>query len=264
MWMALAPREQALLDNVFGVVTEQRLICRQAISPSLGRHRDYPLSAVISIRLERERFWGEIAGALLPFVVLGTLSVALAGWSTTWFLICLGSVTGVGLWQAIRVLQPVPIIIITLSERNLFCNKDTSTALPWQRTLQGLLTEVQQLWQPPRSGQQVATVMLRGRRQDMAAAAEYVQTVQSQLMAFPEQKGPPSSALQLILQIASQRQGRITMTEAILATGLSVQKIEAELQDLIQRGYVLPENDLETGAVTYWFPELDRRGELQA
>lgn len=261
--MALAPRERALLDNAFGVVTEQRLICRQAVSPSLGRHRDYPLAAVISIRLERERFWGEMISALLPFGVLGILSVALAGWSTTWSLICLGLVVGVGFWQALRLLKPIPIIIITLAERHLLTGDDNPNALPWQRTLQEILTEVQQLWQPQRSGQQVATVILRGRRQDMAAAEEYVQVVQHQLMVLPGQKGPPGSALQLILQTASQRQGRITMTEAMMATGLSLQKIETELQDLIHRGYVLPENDLETGAVTYWFPELDRRGELQ-
>jgi hypothetical protein len=59
-----------------------------------------------------------------------------------------------------------------------------------------------------------------------------------------------------LLQAASARGGRISVTHAVLDTGFGFAEVEAALRSLVKTGYVAVTNDPETGVVIYEFIEL--------
>lgn len=65
-----------------------------------------------------------------------------------------------------------------------------------------------------------------------------------------------SQALIQLLQAAAECNGRISVTQGVMATGLGFEAIESLLQGMVRTGYVEIGNDPETGVVVYEFKEL--------
>lgn len=65
-----------------------------------------------------------------------------------------------------------------------------------------------------------------------------------------------------LLAAAAARRGVLTVTEGVMDTGLSFDKVEAALSGMAQSGYVDVGNHPETGVVQYVFHELE--GERKA
>lgn len=59
-----------------------------------------------------------------------------------------------------------------------------------------------------------------------------------------------------LLKSASQHGGQLTVTQAVMETGLSFEKAETLLTSLVKTGYVDVDNDPVSGAVVYRFREL--------
>ena len=84
--------------------------------------------------------------------------------------------------------------------------------------------------------------------------------IQSSVETAARSKSPldlsQSQALIQLLQAANASNGRISVTQGVMATGLGFATIEALLQGLVRTGYVEVGNDPETGVVVYEFKEL--------
>lgn len=59
-----------------------------------------------------------------------------------------------------------------------------------------------------------------------------------------------------LLKAAEARGGKLTVTQGVIATGLSFLEVEAVLQETLRTGYVEIGNDPETGIVVYEFKEM--------
>lgn len=60
-----------------------------------------------------------------------------------------------------------------------------------------------------------------------------------------------------LLQAAADRGGMLTVTQAVMATGLGFREAEALLLEMVRTGYVEIANDPVTGTVIYDFKELN-------
>lgn len=65
-----------------------------------------------------------------------------------------------------------------------------------------------------------------------------------------------SQVLIQLLQAAAERDGKLSVTQGVMATGLGFSTIESLLQGLVRTGYVEVGNHPETGVVVYEFKEL--------
>jgi TM2 domain-containing membrane protein YozV len=65
-----------------------------------------------------------------------------------------------------------------------------------------------------------------------------------------------NSAIVKLLKAAEARDGRLSVTQGVMATGLGFIEVEALLKEMLKSGYVDIGNDPETGVVTYEFKEL--------
>ena len=63
----------------------------------------------------------------------------------------------------------------------------------------------------------------------------------------------------LLLQEAHRGDGKLTVTQGVLATGLDWDTVEGCLRDMVQAGYVDVDNEPHSGVIVYVFPELDGR-----
>jgi len=59
-----------------------------------------------------------------------------------------------------------------------------------------------------------------------------------------------------LLKAAQARGGKLSITQAVMATGASFAEVEAAMQEMLRSGYVSITNDPETGVVLYHFHEL--------
>jgi TM2 domain-containing membrane protein YozV len=59
-----------------------------------------------------------------------------------------------------------------------------------------------------------------------------------------------------LLKAAQKRDGKISVTQAVMDTGSDFAEIEAVLLDMSKKGYASISNDPKSGAVVYTFPEL--------
>ena len=59
-----------------------------------------------------------------------------------------------------------------------------------------------------------------------------------------------------LAQIAQQHQGKLSVTQAVIETGVSFSEIEATLKAMLKKGYVAVDNHPETGVVVYDFTEI--------
>jgi len=76
--------------------------------------------------------------------------------------------------------------------------------------------------------------------------------------AKEDASGEPSRSelLRTLLTAAREHGGRLTVTEGVEATGLSFEKIEETLRDMVASGYVDVDNAPDTGVVIYRFLEI--------
>ena len=60
----------------------------------------------------------------------------------------------------------------------------------------------------------------------------------------------------LLLHEAHHGDGKLTVTQGVLATGLDWDRVEGCLRDMVQAGYVDVDNEPGSGVIVYVFPEL--------
>lgn len=72
----------------------------------------------------------------------------------------------------------------------------------------------------------------------------------------PNLQGASGDITVRLLKAASQRGGQLTVTQAVMETGLSFEEAEQQLTALVKTGYVDVDNDPTSGAVVYRFREL--------
>ncbi len=60
----------------------------------------------------------------------------------------------------------------------------------------------------------------------------------------------------MLVKAAAKRGGKLTVTQGVLAAGLSFVQVETLLLEMVRSGYARIGNDPVTGAVTYYFDEL--------
>ena len=61
-----------------------------------------------------------------------------------------------------------------------------------------------------------------------------------------------------LLTIAESRNGLLTVTEGVMATGLPFNRVQPVLSKMLSEGYVDVTNAPHSGVVQYVFPELQR------
>ncbi|WP_017306725.1 TM2 domain-containing protein [Spirulina subsalsa] len=59
-----------------------------------------------------------------------------------------------------------------------------------------------------------------------------------------------------LLKAAQKRQGRISVTQAVLETGADFAEVEEALMKMVKKGYANIDNDPIKGTIIYEFPEL--------
>lgn len=59
-----------------------------------------------------------------------------------------------------------------------------------------------------------------------------------------------------LVQAASKRSGKLSVTQAVMDTGVEFTEVEAVLKQMVKSGYVRIDNDPLTGVVVYDFLEL--------
>ena len=68
---------------------------------------------------------------------------------------------------------------------------------------------------------------------------------------------PPTQEIMVKLARAAQhRQGKLSVTQAVIDTGISFEQVQQTLNKMVEKGYVGIDNHPETGVVIYDFLEL--------
>ncbi len=69
--------------------------------------------------------------------------------------------------------------------------------------------------------------------------------------------GPPQPSLrQQLLQAAVKHNGRLSVTQGVMATGQDFAEVEKTLDEMLKSGFVSIDNDPVNGHVVYHFPQL--------
>jgi TM2 domain-containing membrane protein YozV len=63
---------------------------------------------------------------------------------------------------------------------------------------------------------------------------------------------------QLLLQAASKNDGKLSITQGVMATGRDFAEVQAILDEMVKSGYVGMDNDPSSGHMVYYFPQLIR------
>ncbi|MDJ1183168.1 NINE protein [Roseofilum casamattae] len=72
---------------------------------------------------------------------------------------------------------------------------------------------------------------------------------------MPTTQAPSDPKVQL-LRAAAARGGQISVTQAVIDTGLEFEEVEQLLMQMLKTGYASIDNHPDTGVVVYVFPEL--------
>lgn len=72
----------------------------------------------------------------------------------------------------------------------------------------------------------------------------------------PSPQPAPEKLMLRILKAAQKRGGQISVTQAVLDTGADFEEVEAELKEMVKKGYANIENHYTKGTVFYEFPEI--------
>ncbi len=237
--MTLTPREQVYVDNAFGIVSDHHIIYyssnRSGASPVRGEASPFN---ILSVRLDIHRDTSTSIGygmagiiwtilwfltrAFLPFVIPGLIFLILS----------------------VLALRPYPIIVIALKKSSTSAITPSTSLSPLQDVAVNLLKNVTR-------SDRADTVVMKGRPSELTGAREYVQAIHARIT-----QNQRSNTLTQILDLAKQKGGRVTVTEVLMTTGLSLETIEEQLKDMMLKGYAHVENDPTTGVIVYWFPEL--------
>jgi len=73
----------------------------------------------------------------------------------------------------------------------------------------------------------------------------------------PTDPGTRERTMRALLREAEKRDGAISVTQGVAATGLPFEKVEEILGEMVTSGYVDVDNAPESGVVLYRFTELD-------
>ena len=73
--------------------------------------------------------------------------------------------------------------------------------------------------------------------------------------ALPPAPAQPHLRMRL-LQEAAKHNGKLSVTQGVLATGLDFPEVEKALDEMLKSGFVGIDNDPDTGHVVYHFPQL--------
>jgi hypothetical protein len=102
------------------------------------------------------------------------------------------------------------------------------------------------------------------RRQNLKLLQEEAQLTQ-QLAGVPIAGALPAvpppvqpNLRQQLLQAAVEQNGRLSVTQGVLATGRDFAEVEKALDEMLKSGFVGVDNDPVTGHVVYHFPQLAR------
>jgi hypothetical protein len=72
--------------------------------------------------------------------------------------------------------------------------------------------------------------------------------------ALPALAGP--NVRQVLLQAAAKNDGKLSITQAVMATGQDFSEVQIVLDQMVKSGYVGMDNDPTTGHMVYYFPQL--------
>lgn len=78
----------------------------------------------------------------------------------------------------------------------------------------------------------------------------------SQSQQHPAQLPPRQNTQQVMLRAAQANGGALTVTQGVVATGLTFEQVEEVLREMVAKGYVDVDNAPNSGVVVYRFPEL--------
>jgi hypothetical protein len=59
-----------------------------------------------------------------------------------------------------------------------------------------------------------------------------------------------------LARAAQKRGGKLSITQAVIDTGISFEEVENTLNEMTKKGYIIMDNDPDTGAIVYNFVEL--------
>lgn len=91
--------------------------------------------------------------------------------------------------------------------------------------------------------------------------AEMLQGLPVTAGALPAMGGGDQAVMtirQRLLQEAAKNDGRLSVTQGVMATGRDFTEIEQVLDGMVKSGFVGIDNDPATGHVVYYFPQLTR------
>ncbi len=208
-------------DNKFGVVSDQRIFYYS--------RRGFRLPGVSRDLTQHELPLDQVISARLDRQLLSGIDMAVV---LLLVLICFG---GGYFFLQMQQIETVALIAV------LFCFQLAGLAL-----IRGAVTITLTIagYQQP--------VSLFGFRWDFSQAETFVDSISNQKRSLQSS----NSVVVRLLQAAKQADGRLTVSQAVLETGLPFEEIEHQLQEMVQKGYVEAENDPATGTIRYWFFEL--------
>lgn len=91
---------------------------------------------------------------------------------------------------------------------------------------------------------------------------QYNQSVAASIGAAKAKEEKAQDLRTLLLHAAHQGDGRLTVTQAVMASGQDWDRVEGCLRGMVQAGYVDVDNEPNSGVIVYLFPELVGRPAL--
>jgi len=88
------------------------------------------------------------------------------------------------------------------------------------------------------------------------SASLHQPAIQRVIQPLDLQQAYRNQAIVDLLKAAEARGGKLSVTQGVIATGLSFFQVEEMLQEMLRTGYVEISNDPETGVVVYDFKEM--------
>jgi hypothetical protein len=76
--------------------------------------------------------------------------------------------------------------------------------------------------------------------------------------ALPPAEAALVNVRQQLLQAASKNDGKLSITQAVMATGRDFAEVQVILDEMVKSGYVGMDHDPSTGHMVYYFPQLSR------
>ena len=85
---------------------------------------------------------------------------------------------------------------------------------------------------------------------------QYNQSVAASIGAAKAKEEKAQDLRTLLLHAAHRGDGRLTVTQAVMASGQDWDRVEGCLRGMVQAGYVDVDNEPNSGVIVYLFPEL--------